>query len=66
MRSFLRREEASFTSQNSDVDVISGCNLAHKSREAVVEILSHGIELLLEIDGDDGNLAGDVESNRVF
>lgn len=56
-RGDVRAEETTLAGQDSDVDVGSVGDLAEVLGEGVVVVLGHGIELLLVVEGDDGNVA---------
>lgn len=53
----LRREISAFSCQDSDEDVIAAGDLTHKAGDPVVKILGKCIELLGDIESDNGNFA---------
>ncbi len=62
--SYLRREEAAFGGDYGDEDAIVGGDLAHELGDAEVVVLGHGIELLGEVQSDDGDLATGLVEDR--
>lgn len=62
----LRGEESASTGENGDVDVVALRYFLQQAREAEVQVRGHGIELLLLVQGNDGNVAPVLELDGLF
>ena len=63
---YLRAEEAAFGCEDCHEDLVHLGHLAHELRQAEVQFLGHGIELLLVAESDDGDLAANLEGHGGF
>lgn len=60
-----RREETTISCQECDCDLWHSSDFMHQARQSEVQILVHGIELLWDVEGDNCDLALDLEGNFV-
>lgn len=59
-----RGEVSAFACQDGDVDVVARSYLMHQRGQSIVQVLGHGIELLLIVERDDGYFAPGFEGNE--
>lgn len=62
----LRAEETALAGKHSDEDVVALGDFAEELGDAEVVVLNHGIELLFQVEGDDGHLATGLEEDGFF
>jgi len=61
---YLRAEEATLACEDRNKHIIAFGDLAHELGQAEVAVLGHGIELLLQVEGDDGHPAAVLNGHR--
>lgn len=59
----LRGKESTFSRQNRDEDIVSRRDFVHQDGETIIQVLRHGIELLGQVQRDNGNPAASLESH---
>jgi hypothetical protein len=62
----LRGEEPSVARQHSDKHLIVLGDLVHGARELVVQFSAERVELLGDVEGDDGDFTAVFDENAIF
>jgi hypothetical protein len=65
-KQILRAEESPLGREHGHKDIVHLGHLTHELRQAEIQILGHGIELLFVAQSDDGHLAANLKGHSGF